>query len=94
MATTVVLNFLVGMLCMVIVTALHIRKSYRFPLPPGPPRIALWGSLASVVFQLFSSYINLHVLVWPPSSAYICVEVRSSKQEDRIRPHSRPRIWS
>lgn len=52
MATIIVLDVLVGMLCVAMVTVLRIRKGDRLPLPPGPPRIALWGSLASVVFQL------------------------------------------
>ena len=55
MATIVVLDFLVGIICMATVAVLYFGKRYRSPLPPGPPRIALWGSLASIVHQLFSS---------------------------------------
>lgn len=54
MGTIVVLDFLVGILCAATVTALYVRKGYRLPLPPGPPRIAIWGSLVSVVLRPFS----------------------------------------
>lgn len=55
MVTIVVLDFLVGILCMATVIVLYFMKHHRLPLPPGPPRIIVWGSLASVILQLFFS---------------------------------------
>ncbi|KAF8550955.1 cytochrome P450 [Imleria badia] len=40
MSTIVVLDFLVGILCMATVTLFYFRKRYPLPLPPGPARIA------------------------------------------------------
>lgn len=53
MTTIIVLDFLLGILCITTVTALYFTKDYHLPLPPGPPRVAVWGSLASIVHDFF-----------------------------------------